>query len=91
MDCYKCKYVKSIPGDTHKSCGHPSISNNNLVKLSIITSAVSVDGIHVTFTKAPFRVVGELYAFHKGWLTYPVNFDPIWIKRCGGYEKREND
>ena len=24
----------------------------------------------------------NMYAFRKGWATWPVNFDPIWIEEC---------
>ena len=60
IDCYKCKYRKSIPGDAHSSC-----------------------------TNLRAKVKGNEYGRREGWFMWPINFDPVWLEECDGFEKNE--
>lgn len=31
------------------------------------------------------------HGFEKGWCNFPVNFDPVWIKECGGFEAKDGE
>ena len=57
-NCYKCKWVRDIPGDCHKACAN----------------------CHAI-------VVGNETGIRGGWFFHPVNFDPVWLESCTGYEK----
>ena len=32
-------------------------------------------------------VVGDKYGRQSGWFMWPINFDPVWLISCNGFEK----
>ena len=37
------------------------------------------------------KVLGDPHGIRQGWFLHPVNFDPIWLKRCDGFSDDPND
>jgi len=35
-------------------------------------------------------VRGDKHGIKNGWFTYPIDFDPVWLKYCDSYEKDED-
>lgn len=35
------------------------------------------------------KVKGNKYGIKNGWFNFPFNFDPVWLKSCDGFEKKE--
>ena len=35
------------------------------------------------------KVVGNLHGVRNGWFWWPINFDPVWLEKCTGFEKKE--
>jgi len=33
-------------------------------------------------------VVGDERRIKKGWSSWPLNFDPMWLKSCNGFEQK---
>jgi hypothetical protein len=46
---------------------------------------------HSRCVKTTAKVVGSMHGIKNGWFFYPVNFDPIWLEECDGYEEKENN
>lgn len=80
MNCRNCKYHQPIPGNAHISCHHPETKG-----YSALFSLVFVSRAEVKYNE--LKVVGDKYGVEQGWCIWPVNFDPVWIKECSGYEK----
>ena len=36
-------------------------------------------------------IVGEKYGRDSGWFSWPVNFDPVWLRGCDGFGAKEAD
>lgn len=37
----------------------------------------------------PLRIIGDPHGIRQGWFLWPINFDPVWLKSCDGFEKKE--
>lgn len=35
------------------------------------------------------NVRGNPHGIRKGWFMWPVNFDPVWLESCDGFEQKE--
>jgi hypothetical protein len=35
------------------------------------------------------EVVGNAHGVRNGWFFWPINFDPVWLQNCTGFEKKE--
>ena len=73
--CYTCVHRRDVPGDCHSACGHPKVMGLGVVLL-VLPAAVR-----------PFVVEGDPHGIAKGWFMWPINFDPVWLRRCDGYEQ----
>lgn len=90
-NCYECKHQGSVPGSAHSNCNHPALSEINddpLLRLIGILGgarnqslpAPSVNGI---------TVEGNQHGIDSGWFNWPMNFDPVWLEECNGFEERK--
>jgi hypothetical protein len=34
------------------------------------------------------KVKGNAHGIRSGWFFWPVNFDPVWLESCDGFEKK---
>ena len=35
------------------------------------------------------NVTAEKHGIVNGWFFFPINFDPVWLRSCDGFEKKE--
>lgn len=89
-DCYKCPYLKKVPGSAHTECVHPVIRNSALAALSIDDDKVLAAKIltyritaAIALQKKPSLLEPHITldedGLRGGWATWPIDFDPIWI------------
>lgn len=45
---------------------------------------------HSSCTNLQAKVKGDDYGKRSGWFFGPINFDPVWLEECDGFEKKEN-
>lgn len=83
MKCHKCKHSRKIPGDTHLKCGHPFIDEDGGSLFSIVSSLMGKDDNAMDKLNISLNSTGV----KNGWAYWPVNFDPIWIDNCDGFEE----
>lgn len=76
-NCYECKFRGNNPGDHHSRCNHPTVSGSNwlLAMAGMIPDAIKV-------TASP-------HGIRSGWLSWPMNFDPVWLQSCTGFIPKE--
>lgn len=85
-NCLQCKHRRSIPGDAHSQCAHPSVGDDDMI-----------DMLSRFFTGDYQKAAEELeirahkHGIANGWFMWPANFDPVWLTRCTGFESRINN
>jgi len=86
FNCYQCRWRGTIPGDRHSRCLHPAIglSSHDLIENHIAffagETAEAADKLGIT---------GNPHGIAQGWFMWPINFDPVWLKSCNGFEAKE--
>ena len=89
-DCYKCVHRGTRIGDAHSCCGHPEIAKNPadavyaLVQMGRYAQG-QIDSVSV------LRIQAEPHGIMNGWFSWPINFDPVWLRNCEGFEEKENN
>lgn len=77
-NCYECKFRGNVPGDAHSCCNYPENDT----------------GILSFFERKNFEnmkklnIVGDKHGVYHGWFMWPVNFDPVWLENCDGFEQK---
>lgn len=77
-NCYNCVWRQSIPGNAHSACGHPDADPIGLIAIEARGRADY---------KAGLTVVGAPHGIKNGWFLWPINFDPVWLNECNGFEE----
>jgi hypothetical protein len=89
-NCYTCKHRGSVVGSAHSSCTVFK-EQKTIEMLSILLStqgAINPTSIKVTFdadTEEEFSLPAQEWSEHglrNGWVVFPINFDPTWLKYC---------
>jgi hypothetical protein len=76
-DCYACKHRGSVAGSHHSSCHHPMMQGQYLLPLvKFATGRPTLP-----------RVTALQHGINKGWFMWPINFDPVWLESCTGFEE----
>ena len=76
-NCYECKYRRELVGDCHSSCGHPAASPVAALLFMAGHSEMNIKQIHIR---------GNTHGVRSGWFIWPMNFDPVWLEICSGFE-----
>jgi hypothetical protein len=88
-DCYKCIHRKSIPGDAHSECYHPSLEKLHTPELEVMGIFASVGRApQVPITTKKLNTVCNPIGVRNGWFNFPWNFDPVWLESCDGFEAK---
>ena len=82
-NCYTCKYRGRgrVPGKALSCCNYPG----------------NKTGIFTAFDKAnaknmsKLRIKADRVGIQNGWFFWPINFDPVWLIHCNGYEENKKE
>ncbi len=89
-NCYECKYRQDIIGSTHSKCEHPkAIDTNPLNEVFAIFASIGRIPPVISPVASELKIVGDEHGIKNGWFCWPWNFDPLWLKNCDGFEKRD--
>lgn len=80
-NCYECKWRRNIRGDCHSECKHPK---------AFLTMARSLGRQQIPDDQI-LTIEGSAHGARNGWFAWPINFDPIWLESCNGFEAITND
>lgn len=87
-NCYECLYRAGQPGSTHSVCRHPVAVAAPLQALGLLTLTGRVDAKPVKpGLPDGFHLSAHDYGISKGWCSWPIDFDPIWLRECSGFVK----
>jgi hypothetical protein len=78
-NCYTCSFRKNTPGDCHSSCSHPVFNDNN----NAMKTVMLIMRQHPASMAALEQMTGirfDSYGVQSGWVNFPLNYDPIWLK-----------
>jgi hypothetical protein len=95
--CYSCRYRHDLPWNTHSRCAHPAVQADSLANdpLAEILALMGrrVGGVLFLPTQAAeaLHIEAEEHGVMHGWFMWPLNFDPVWLRRCDGYLPRERE
>lgn len=91
-NCYQCKWRGTLPGDAHSCCRHSSnaeILSNPLAQIfGLMASIGRTSPLQV---ESKLKVKGNPHGIKMGWFNWPVNFDPVWLLECDGFEAKEEE
>ena len=76
--CYQCKHRRTIPGNAHSCCNHLKAGGfEGFMKLMV--------GIN------PLNIQANSHGVKNSWFSFPINFDPVWLENCDGFEEIKNN
>jgi len=92
-NCYECVHRRSLPGESHSACHHPSTRSMHegggvLGLVAILGKRSGFTSIESSPSARVLNVSGDPVAVSRGWFLWPVNYDPRWLRRCDGFERR---
>lgn len=73
--CYRCKFRGTVPGSAHSTCRR----------------ANSEDVLYLVLGSSSLNIKGNPHGIKSGWFLWPLDFDPVWLENCDGFEEREKD
>ena len=82
-NCYACLHRRGLLGDAHSECKNPRISQQD----AIISPFMLIHGLNPPAAKR-LNVSGSLHGIKSGWFMWPINFDPVWLLTCDGFEAK---
>ena len=86
--CRDCIHMRTIPGNAHIRCAHPSIKTKNegfAGIMGLLGGGLPVEAPKELNIKAnPTGIAG-------GWFMFPLNFDPTWLLNCDGFTKGQEE
>ena len=102
MHCHKCIHVGDVPGSCHSCCKHPDAQSSAILVLSLAVIEVASENydklrkakvetlpIIANSNGCDKKIIASVHGMANGWCMWPMNFDPIWIKRCPLYERKD--
>jgi len=85
--CYRCRHVGEVAGSAHKSCRHPRVLEC-LGTASGLFELLTKPGNLIRLAVA-LEILGDERGVDGGWFNWPVEFDPVWLLSCAGFELKE--
>ena len=82
-DCYSCKWRAEIPGDAHSACHHPRLKS-----LGEFHGPLSCLIREIVSAASDLSITADQTGMRKGWFNWPINFDPVWLRSCSGFEPK---
>ena len=81
-----------MPGDAHSECCHPAAT---LIRGLTAAATAHAEAAHpdasevrIEFEDGDAPAISLVLLAHgvrNNWATWPLNFDPIWLKSCTGH------
>lgn len=88
-NCYECIHRRSVPGSAHSACHHPAVvqcHNGPAAVLGLLGKRGPLAGMAIGAN--PINVRGSEHGIRNGWFIWPLNFDPVWLEHCDGFERK---
>lgn len=90
-DCRQCIHRRDVPGSAHSQCVHPATATVHASPAAHMITLVgkrtgldSVPGIDAAAHQ--LQITAAVVGIAHGWFLWPLNFDPVWLQTCVGFE-----
>lgn len=83
--CYKCKHRGTILGNCHTMCKHPTFSK---AQESPMAQMGALFGVNIVAKSEECVVTSDPHGAR--WFSHPMNFDPVWLLSCTGFEEAQS-
>src|SRR3989442_13501305 len=99
-NCYNCIHRREVPGSSHSSCANPATESTRQSAFMKLAGVVGkrggpeLAGFASAFHEGPERAAAQLnikaveHGVRHGWFVWPVNFDPLWLEHCDGFQAK---
>lgn len=89
MSCYECKYRGTVPGSAHSSCSViKSTGNEKVAELELLLAT----GKFILLGGDDKPIVNiDPHGVKHGWGSWPIDFDPVWIRSCGFFTNQNEE
>lgn len=77
-NCYDCKHRSFVAGSAHSSCHYPG---NDTGMLSFFANTNMLNAHKL-------KIKANEHGVRSGWFMWPVDFDPVWLTNCEGFEQK---
>ena len=89
IGCNSCKHVGTVAGSCHKSCNHEGMKElTPIVLLKAAMGIGSTNPTQLSVNDIPLQKWNAI-GIEKGYVVFPVNFDPVWLEYCLMYNKKD--
>ena len=80
-NCYKCRFRKQLPGDSHSRCDFIREASGNHQDSQLLELEIAAGTKEMLINKQPITVFNKA-GIEKGYVIWPINYDPIWLEKC---------
>ena len=82
-NCYECKYRGTVAGSAHSRCNVLKDNCTDEGQVLSLEMGLAVGKFQLTNkeTGEPLVNIDE-YGVRSGWASWPIDFDPVWVKSC---------
>lgn len=81
LKCYDCKHRRRLVLDGHSECLHPKIGTAD----QMLSPLMLINGLSSGAVKR-LNITANARGIKHGWFMWPINFDPVWLESCDGFE-----
>ena len=87
----KCKHVRSIVGEAHIKCDHPSLLKHRARLLTEMLTMFRANkrSTFLDILMEELGVEAVQTGIENGWFNWPLNFAPVWLVNCDSFEENE--
>lgn len=90
-NCYECAHRRNLEFSAHSQCVHPAYDGvaGPLAMLVAMLHA-SRRGGPIEAPHQEITVKGNQHGIASGWFMHPLNYDPVWLEECTGFEAKQS-
>jgi hypothetical protein len=90
-NCYECKHRRDLAGNAHSQCKHPAFEKGMNPVLALIATLHASQRVGpIAATQGEITVKGNPHGIKSGWFMHPLNYDPVWLEECNGFEAKQS-
>ena len=89
-DCYECKFRRTVPGSAHSSCKVISEVCTDKAQAKGLEFLLAFGGKEILVNGKP-AVDLDPHGIRNGWASWPIDFDPTWVRSCALYKKKNSE
>lgn len=86
-NCYSCKFRGSVIGSSHSSCRAIRDSVTDQAKAQSLEFLLAFGGKEI-LVNGKSAVELDPHGVRNGWASWPIDFDPTWVRSCLFYNDK---